>query len=179
MVDETAVIEGAADIIERDRRAAGSLRFKPGTIVAGGGERGLGGFEFGDGLGNLAHHGSQNAHIGFDNVEARAEIEIDNGIDALGENLAGLGVGGEQAAHFLDAGLKPRKGAAAGGAFLDQSAPENDDKRQHPGFDGSEAKREIGRSAKSGTAKPNENKDQALHAAPAPKGINSAFLLKV
>src|SRR5690606_516078 len=75
----------------------------------------------------------------------------------------------------LDASFEPLKGSAAGGAFLDQEAAENEDEGQKPGLYGGEAEREIGGCAKGGAAHSDKDQDQTLHAAQRPQKGNHNF----
>ncbi len=77
--------------------------------------------ELADGFGHLADDGAEHGNVALDGFEALAGIEIGEGIDALAEHGAGLGVGGEEAREILDGLFEPILGALTQDALGDDN----------------------------------------------------------
>ncbi len=101
-------------------------------------------FEVGDGFGHLADDRAEDGEIGLERGEARAEVEIGEGVDSLAEDGAGLGVGREQAGEILDGFFEPRFGAAAQLALQQKDGDDAESDGGDGGFDGGENEAKIG-----------------------------------
>ena len=148
-------------------RRGGDGRFAPGLALA----RFL---EVGDGLGHLAHHRAEHGEIGFNHVKPPAGVDVGQGIDALTEHRARLGVSGQQARQVLDGPLQPRFGTATQGTLEQQDGNRNEGNGGHERFDRREGQAKIGTGTHPEPGQRNEDVDQALHG-DLPQGDSACF----